>query len=210
MIFCHNTALCSIEDGCAQPVFPVLSHIPRAAGQAVTALQEHVDLLRALALAFPAQYPDLHALTDTDAELDFFNNVAHLQLHRRSRAFKRLGNVSAHPLSLCLPQLTSRLTPESCDGSLAITFSWLSNTAEVTSAYAGLSEWAGRQQHAHGHCSAPAAAGHSRRCADFLSLPIPTSLCWRTSLQLDLEGFKRATLRHLSTPLDGEALPAAC
>ena len=56
-------------------------------------LQEHVDLLRALALTFPEQYPDLHALTDKDAELDFFNNVAHLQLHRRSRAFKRLAAV---------------------------------------------------------------------------------------------------------------------
>ena len=53
-----------------------------------------MDLLRALALAFPERYPDLHALTDTDAELDFFNNVAHLQMHRRSRAFKRLANVS--------------------------------------------------------------------------------------------------------------------
>ena len=53
-----------------------------------------MDLLRALALAFPERYPDLHALTDKDAELDFFNNVAHLQLHRRSRAFKRLANVS--------------------------------------------------------------------------------------------------------------------
>ncbi len=66
--------------------------------------QEHVDLLRALALAFPAQYPDLHALTDKDAELDFFNNVAHLQMHRRSRAFKRLANVgfptSTMPLQL--------------------------------------------------------------------------------------------------------------
>ena len=51
--------------------------------------------MRALALAFPARYPDLHALTDTDAELDFFNNVAHLQLHRRSRAFKRLANVGS-------------------------------------------------------------------------------------------------------------------
>ena len=63
----------------------------------VVALQEHVDLLKALALAFPAQYPDLHALTDKDAELDFFNNVAHLQLHRRSRAFKRLANVIFSP-----------------------------------------------------------------------------------------------------------------
>lgn len=65
------------------------------ADQVHLGLQEHVDLLKALALAYPTHYPDLHALTDKDAELDFFNNVAHLQLHRRSRAFKRLANVSS-------------------------------------------------------------------------------------------------------------------
>ena len=65
------------------------------ADQVYLGIQEHVDLLRTLALAFPKHYPDLHALTDKDAELDFFNNVAHLQLHRRSRAFKRLANVSS-------------------------------------------------------------------------------------------------------------------
>ena len=69
--------------------------IPELADQVTCHWQEHVDLLRALALAFPARYPDLHALTDTDAELDFFNNVAHLQLHRRSRAFRRLANVGS-------------------------------------------------------------------------------------------------------------------
>ena len=69
--------------------------IPELADQVACHWQEHVDLLRALALAFPARYPDLHAITDTDAELDFFNNVAHLQLHRRSRAFRRLANVGS-------------------------------------------------------------------------------------------------------------------
>lgn len=59
-----------------------------------------MDLLRALALAFPVRYRDLHALTDADAELDFFNNVAHLQMHRRSRAFKRLANVRTCCLAL--------------------------------------------------------------------------------------------------------------
>lgn len=48
-------------------------------------LQEHLALLRALALAFPAHYADLAALADADPEVDFFLNVAHLQLHRRAR-----------------------------------------------------------------------------------------------------------------------------
>ncbi|BDA46528.1 probable small subunit processome component 20 homolog [Coccomyxa sp. Obi] len=52
--------------------------------------QEHVDLLRQLVCAFPTRFQDLMKLTDPDPELDFFNNVAHLQLHRRSRAFYRL------------------------------------------------------------------------------------------------------------------------
>lgn len=58
-----------------------------------------MELLRRLALAFPAHFADLHALTDADPELDFFNNVAHLQLHRRSRAFARLQRVGAPTLS---------------------------------------------------------------------------------------------------------------
>lgn len=45
--------------------------------------------------AFPDRFQDLGHLTDPDPELDFFNNVAHLQLHRRSRAFYRLKKVSA-------------------------------------------------------------------------------------------------------------------
>ena len=53
-----------------------------------------MELLRRLALAFPAHFADLHSLTDIDPELDFFNNVAHLQLHRRSRAFMRLQRVN--------------------------------------------------------------------------------------------------------------------
>ena len=52
-----------------------------------------MDLLRQLAGAFPARFQDLMKLTDADPELDFFNNVAHLQLHRRSRAFYRLKKV---------------------------------------------------------------------------------------------------------------------
>ncbi|KAL0044331.1 hypothetical protein WJX82_000142 [Trebouxia sp. C0006] len=55
--------------------------------------QEHVILLRGLVVAFPGQYADLGLLLDRDTELDFFNNVAHLQLHRRQRALQRLTKV---------------------------------------------------------------------------------------------------------------------
>ena len=50
-------------------------------------------LLRGLVEAFPRQYPDLALLLDQDPELDFFNNLAHLQLHRRQRALQRLTKV---------------------------------------------------------------------------------------------------------------------
>ena len=55
--------------------------------------QEHVTLLRGLVVAFPGQYADLGLLLDQDTELDFFNNIAHLQLHRRQRALQRLTKV---------------------------------------------------------------------------------------------------------------------
>ena len=58
-------------------------------------MQEHVILLRGLVVAFPGQYADLALLVDQDTELDFFNNVAHLQLHRRQRALQRLTKVSS-------------------------------------------------------------------------------------------------------------------
>ena len=67
-------------------------------------LQEHVALLRSLAVRFPKQYADLSVLLDKDAELDFFNNVAHLQLHRRQRALQRLTKVG-RPSQPALPLL---------------------------------------------------------------------------------------------------------
>ena len=56
-------------------------------------MQEHIALLRTITISFPAVYPDLALLTSEDAEVDFFNNIAHLQLHRRSRALLRLSKV---------------------------------------------------------------------------------------------------------------------
>ena len=66
--------------------------------QALCDSQEHVGLLRGLIVQFPEQYADMALLLDKDPELDFFNNVAHLQLHRRQRALQRLTRVS--PLAL--------------------------------------------------------------------------------------------------------------
>ena len=68
--------------------------------QAPCCLQEHVGLLRGLIVQFPEQYADLALLLDKDPELDFFNNVAHLQLHRRQRALQRLTRVSLLALLL--------------------------------------------------------------------------------------------------------------
>ena len=65
-------------------------------------------LLRGLVVAFPGQYADLGLLLDRDTELDFFNNVAHLQLHRRQRALQRLTKV---PLPSALCPLPSALCP---------------------------------------------------------------------------------------------------
>ena len=55
--------------------------------------QEHLGLLRQLVSALPARFPDLAALQGADAEADALLNLAHLQLHRRTRALARLSQV---------------------------------------------------------------------------------------------------------------------
>lgn len=59
--------------------------------------QEHLALLRRMALAFPASFPDLSLLADNNDDLDFFVSVAHLQLHRRTRALGRLVKLLERP-----------------------------------------------------------------------------------------------------------------
>ena len=60
----------------------------------VKSLQEHLVLLRRMAVALPAHFPELAALADAaNEERDFFANVAHLQMHRRVRALARLSKV---------------------------------------------------------------------------------------------------------------------
>lgn len=81
--------------------------------------QEHLALLRRLVLALPEQYAPLAPLATgraaaaaaaapgaqqplaaqqaADGEADFLSNVAHLQLHRRARAFLRLARMLQAP-----------------------------------------------------------------------------------------------------------------
>ena len=51
----------------------------------------------------PKLYPELAALADENEDLDFFRNVAHLQIHRRIRAVHRLAKVrKLDGFGLCL------------------------------------------------------------------------------------------------------------
>lgn len=56
-------------------------------------IQEHLALLRRMAAGMPTRFPDLAALADGNEDVCFFANVAHLQLHRRTRALGRLTKV---------------------------------------------------------------------------------------------------------------------
>ncbi len=58
-------------------------------------VQEHLALLRLLALRLPASFPALAPLANPDDEIDFCSNIAHIQLHRRSRALRRLAVAAA-------------------------------------------------------------------------------------------------------------------
>jgi hypothetical protein len=51
---------------------------------------EFLSLAQRLAQRLPGSFPDLATLTHADPEVDFFFNVCHIQLHRRTRALQRL------------------------------------------------------------------------------------------------------------------------
>uniref|UniRef100_UPI00398E4C32 small subunit processome component 20 homolog n=1 Tax=Pristiophorus japonicus TaxID=55135 RepID=UPI00398E4C32 len=55
--------------------------------------QEYTTLLCCLIRAFPQrlEFQDLVQLTDQDPEMDFFENMKHIQIHRRARALKKLA-----------------------------------------------------------------------------------------------------------------------
>ena len=57
------------------------------------ARHEFISLLINFVRIFEKEFPkfnDLLSLTDEDAEKDFYENIKHIQMHRRSRALKRL------------------------------------------------------------------------------------------------------------------------
>ena len=55
------------------------------------ARQEYISVLSQLVKAFPT----MAALSHNEPEADFFENVKHIQLHRRTRAFRKLAGLCA-------------------------------------------------------------------------------------------------------------------
>lgn len=61
-----------------------------------------------MALALPEIFPDLSTLANESDDRDFFSNVAHLQLHRRTRA---LGRLVKARVSVLVPLTAHYCTP---------------------------------------------------------------------------------------------------
>ncbi|XP_078273235.1 small subunit processome component 20 homolog isoform X2 [Rhinoraja longicauda] len=76
--------------------------------------QDYTTLLGCLIRAFPqrSEFKDLVQLTDTDPEMDFFENTKHIQVHRRARALKKLAkHLDEGKLSLCSRSLMNYIMP---------------------------------------------------------------------------------------------------
>jgi U3 small nucleolar RNA-associated protein 20 len=72
---------------------------------------EAVGLIAVVVAAFKEQFPHLALLIDMDQEVDWFNNIVHLQLHRRVRALKKVATlVSAHA-DFSVPDILHILIP---------------------------------------------------------------------------------------------------
>ncbi|KAI8107974.1 hypothetical protein M9434_006006 [Picochlorum sp. BPE23] len=67
----------------------------RLLSSSLTVRQEHLAIVRKVALTLPQSYPELQSVTHVEDDLDFWSNVCHVQLHRRARAFSRLGEMDA-------------------------------------------------------------------------------------------------------------------
>lgn len=73
----------------------LLKHMGYAMNKEISVLKEWIELLREMVLKLP-QLPNLKslkALCSEDAEVDFFNNIVHIQKHRRAKALTRFRNV---------------------------------------------------------------------------------------------------------------------
>ncbi|KAM4676012.1 small subunit processome component 20 homolog [Discoglossus pictus] len=77
--------------------------------------QDYTSLLSSLIKAFPKhpEFADLVQLTDyNDPEMDFFENMKHIQIHRRARALRKLAQkLSEGNLVLCSKSLQSYIMP---------------------------------------------------------------------------------------------------
>eukprot|EP00890_Picochlorum_soloecismus_P003078 jgi/Picsp_1/3771/NSC_06606-R1_u3 snornp protein utp20 len=60
------------------------------ASENISVRQEHLEIVRKVALSLTDSFPELSLVSHPDEEVDFWMNAAHMQLHRRSRAFSRL------------------------------------------------------------------------------------------------------------------------
>ncbi|OWM88808.1 hypothetical protein CDL15_Pgr020762 [Punica granatum] len=73
----------------------LMKHIGEAMKKGAPSRKEWIDLLRNMVVKLPevANLSSLKPLCSEDAEVDFFNNLIHLQKHRRARALSRFRNV---------------------------------------------------------------------------------------------------------------------
>ncbi|KAH6786084.1 hypothetical protein C2S51_038539 [Perilla frutescens var. frutescens] len=73
----------------------LLKHMGNAMNNQVAVKKVWIDLLREMVLKLPkeANLDSYRALCSDDAEQDFFNNIVHLQKHRRARALSRFSKI---------------------------------------------------------------------------------------------------------------------
>ncbi|XP_022025733.1 small subunit processome component 20 homolog isoform X2 [Helianthus annuus] len=72
-----------------------LKYMGDAMNRETSVIKVWMDLLREMVLRLPnvSKLESLHALCNEDPEQDFFNNIVHLQKHRRARALMRFCSV---------------------------------------------------------------------------------------------------------------------
>lgn len=83
----------------------LLKHMGDAMSKETTRRKGWIDLLHKMVekLSEVPSLRTLKALCSEDAEVDFFDNIVHLQVHRRARALSRFSNVAASgQLSECM------------------------------------------------------------------------------------------------------------
>ena len=99
------------------------------------AQNESVSLLSSLVRTYPtyAKFSDIAThLVHSDPEADFFENIRHIQLHRRTRAMRKLAAACAEGV-LSLHSMTAFLAPLANE----VLFQATSNTEQNLVAEAG-------------------------------------------------------------------------